>query len=136
MTTYTSRSVADTARIAQTFAAGLSTGDCVLLSGDLGAGKTTFAAGCLAALGVTETVTSPTFSVANVYESATAGRVIHCDFYRLETAQDLLNTGVYELMDEAISLIEWGTKIPEVTYTHRIHFSVNNNERTLTISAE
>ena len=63
-------------------AAGLVPGDVVLVSGDLGAGKTTFVRGALRALGVTERVTSPTFVVGHLYETPGA-RAAHLDLYRL-----------------------------------------------------
>jgi tRNA threonylcarbamoyladenosine biosynthesis protein TsaE len=63
-------------------AAELAPGDVVLVSGDLGAGKTTFVRGALRALGVRERVTSPTFVVGHLYEIP-AGRAAHLDLYRL-----------------------------------------------------
>jgi len=63
-------------------AAGLAPGDVVLVSGELGAGKTTFVRGALRALGVRERVTSPTFVIGHLYEGA-AGPLAHLDLYRL-----------------------------------------------------
>jgi len=118
---YKSTSLADTQAAARSFAAGLEAGAIVRLSGDLGAGKTTFIAACIGALGVEDVVTSPTFSVANIYEQpATGTPIVHCDFYRLEKLTDFLNTGVYEMMEDAISFVEWGEKIEQLNYTHRI----------------
>lgn len=80
----------------------------ILLSGDMGAGKTTLAKVVCEKLGVSESVSSPTFSIANVYTSALAGTIIHMDLYRLDKAQDLEQIGFSEYLDSGqICLIEW-----------------------------
>lgn len=108
-------SAEETRRIAAELAERLSDGDVVLLSGDLGAGKTQFAQGVADGLGVTEPVTSPTFNLVFEYAS---GRIplYHFDLYRLEDAQQLEDIGFYELSDEStpgIALIEWADLFPE-----------------------
>ncbi len=87
-------------------------GDVLALVGDLGAGKTTLIRGLCIALGIdSEQVSSPTFALCNVYE-ANAFHVVHMDLYRLETADDLVATGLDEWLaqPDALCLIEW----PEV----------------------
>ena len=76
-----------TERAGADVAARLSPGDVVLVSGDLGAGKTTFVRGALRALGVEEAVTSPTFVVGVLYEGA-SGPLAHLDLYRLAGLED------------------------------------------------
>lgn len=97
----------DTERIAAELAAGLRAGDVVLVSGDLGAGKTTFVRGACRALGVTDRVTSPTFTIARRYES---GRVpvSHLDLYRLSGA-DGEDAGLLEdeLGPDRVAFVEW-----------------------------
>ena len=85
----------------------LSTGDVVLVSGDLGAGKTTLVRGALRALGVTEPVTSPTFVVGLVYQGS-RGRVAHLDLYRLAGLDDE-DPGLLEAYfgDDLITFVEW-----------------------------
>lgn len=83
----------------------LSPGDVVLVSGDLGAGKTTLVRGALRALGVTEPVTSPTFVVGLVYDGARS-RVAHLDLYRLLDDED---PGLLEdyFGNDVITFVEW-----------------------------
>jgi tRNA threonylcarbamoyladenosine biosynthesis protein TsaE len=82
-----SASPEDTERAGAALAASLAPGDVVLVSGELGAGKTTFVRGAARALGVTEPVTSPTFVVGHLYDGA-PGRVAHLDLYRLAGLDD------------------------------------------------
>src|SRR3954462_2304377 len=78
---------AETEALAAELAAALRPGDVVLVSGDLGAGKTTFVRGASRALGVEGAVTSPTYTIGQVYAGAEA-EVAHLDLYRLESLED------------------------------------------------
>ena len=100
-------SVADTARLGAALAGLLEPGDVVLLSGELGAGKTTLVKALVAALGSTEEVTSPTFTLLRTY--ATCPPVAHVDCWRLEQLHEVLDLGLEELLDDGgVALVEWG----------------------------
>lgn len=87
----------------------------VTLSGELGAGKTAFTKAIVAALGVLETVTSPTFVLEKIYqlEGKPFMRLIHIDAYRLESGAELAPLGFDELMKDAgnLVLLEWPEKV-------------------------
>ncbi len=87
----------------------LDPGDTVLLRGPLGAGKTTLVRGLLRARGIEEPVRSPTFAIYHVYEGPP--RLVHADLYRLE---GLTGTGLEDFLGEAICLIEWPERAPEL----------------------
>lgn len=108
-----SRSLDDTWSIASKLASILQGGDLVLLTGELGAGKTAFAQGVARALGVREAVTSPTFTLVHEYEcsSANVETLLHADLYRLETLGEVEELGLAELLDYgALGLVEWGER--------------------------
>lgn len=104
--TCTTRSVEGTRAVGAALAAHLEPGDVLVLTGDLGAGKTAFAQGVAAGLGVTEAVTSPTFTIVQEY----AGRVPvqHLDLYRLGSLQEVIDLGLEETIEECVTLVEWG----------------------------
>jgi tRNA threonylcarbamoyladenosine biosynthesis protein TsaE len=103
-------SATETQQLAAALAALVQPGDLVVLAGDLGAGKTTFTQGFGRALGVTEPITSPTFTLAQQYEGRL--RVHHLDVYRLEQLAEVAELGLSELLDDGgVVLIEWGDAI-------------------------
>lgn len=101
------KSADDTREVAAALAGLARRGDVLLLIGDLGTGKTTFAQGFGRALGIDEPITSPTFVLLRHY----AGRIdlLHADVYRLDRAAEVVDLGIPELLDEGcVALIEWG----------------------------
>lgn len=102
----TTHSVAETRALGAAIAACLRAGDVLVLTGDLGAGKTAFAQGVATGLGVTDRVTSPTFTIVQEY----AGRVPvqHLDLYRLASVQEVIDLGFEERLDDTVTIIEWG----------------------------
>ncbi len=114
----TTSSAAETRRAGAALAGVLRPGDVVLLTGELGAGKTTLVQGVASALGVGEPVTSPTFILVRPYSCAPPGSVenptelrvlLHADLYRLERTAELAELALAELVEEeAAAVVEWG----------------------------
>lgn len=97
-----------TARIGEALGSLLEPGDVVVLTGDLGAGKTCLTGGVARGLGDASAVTSPTFAIMAVHDG---GRIplYHFDLYRLEDAGQLEDTGLYDMLDgDGACLVEWG----------------------------
>jgi tRNA threonylcarbamoyladenosine biosynthesis protein TsaE len=107
-------SVDDTRAFAGALATLVRPGDVILLSGEMGAGKTAFTQGLGASLGVTERITSPTFTIAQTYEGGRL-RLHHLDVYRLEHLHEALDIGLAEMVDDgAVVVIEWGDAVVPV----------------------
>ena len=110
----------------------------IALSGDLGAGKTTFAQGVARALGVEETVTSPTFVIEKVYELEGQKwmRLIHIDAYRLKSAHELEVLGWHGMAREPgnLILIEWPEMVAEIMPEDAIRITLTGGDDTREIS--
>ena len=112
MTQMESHAAADTFAIGRMLAERAVPGMILSLTGDLGAGKTELTKGFAAGLGITEPVTSPTFTILQVYEG---GRLplYHFDLYRLEDEDELFEIGADEFFDgSGVCLVEWADRIP------------------------
>jgi len=115
-----SASADQTVALAAAIAGLLRPGDVVLLVGDLGAGKTTFVKGLARAMGVTETVTSPTFTLVRSYatdmssssslcRSSGVRTLVHADLFRLDRLREVVDLAIGEMLeDDAVALVEWG----------------------------
>jgi tRNA threonylcarbamoyladenosine biosynthesis protein TsaE len=105
-------SAEETQRAGQSFAALLRPGDIVLLSGRLGAGKTTFVQGVARGLGVSERVTSPTFTMVRPHPGHNdlgIKTLLHADVYRVQSLAEVVDLALGELVEEAaVALVEWG----------------------------
>jgi tRNA threonylcarbamoyladenosine biosynthesis protein TsaE len=128
-----------TERAGADLAARLGAGDVVLVSGELGAGKTTFVRGALRALGISGPVTSPTFVVGHAYEG-TNGPVSHLDLYRLAGMADE-DPGLLEpfFAPEAIAFVEWPEHGPGAwppdRVAHRVHLAhAGGDERRIEVT--
>lgn len=123
---FSTASAGETQAVAATIAPHLAPGDLVLLSGDLGAGKTTFVQAVAETLGVTEPVTSPTFALAHHYSGKyDLGKceLRHIDLYRLAESAEMLDYILDEL-EEAIVLVEWGAPLAEFFPDDRLDVSL------------
>lgn len=100
-------SLNDTHAVASAIAGVVRAGDIIVLAGEMGAGKTAFAQGFGAALGVDEPITSPTFTLVHSYDS---GRVPlhHADLYRLDNLGEVADLALLELAEDGVVLVEWG----------------------------
>ena len=99
-------------------ASALGPGDVVVLTGDLGTGKTVVAQGIAAALGVAEPVVSPTFTLLREYTGRLPVR--HLDVYRLHHVQEAIDLGLEELPDDGVVIVEWGEGVRELLPTDRL----------------
>lgn len=106
-------SPAETQAVAAALADELAVGDLIVLAGDLGAGKTCFTQGLGVGLGITQRMTSPTFTLINRYDE---GRIElnHLDVYRLDDIAETLDLDLPELLEVGLTVIEWGEEITEV----------------------
>lgn len=101
----------------------LKKGDIVCITGDLGTGKTVFVNGIAQALGISEHITSPTFTIVNEYDSATM--LYHFDVYRISDAEEMFEIGFDEyLYGEGIVVIEWAELIKELIPEQNIWITI------------
>lgn len=117
-----------TRRLGEALGACLMPGDLVVLSGDLGAGKTCLTGGVSAALGDARPVTSPTFTIMSVHDQ---GRVplYHFDLYRLDDADQLGDAGVYDALDsDGACLVEWGERFSEELGEERLDLELRRDQ--------
>jgi tRNA threonylcarbamoyladenosine biosynthesis protein TsaE len=123
---FMSHSAAQTHRLGVRLGELLRSGDLVCLSGELGAGKTTFVAGVGRGWGATQTVTSPTFILVNEYPRPGDGLTLyHIDCYRVENAREALDFGLGEILDgRGVALIEWAERIQVVLPRERLWVSL------------
>ena len=129
MEKYISKNEQDTIDFAKNFAKNLKLGDIVVLSGELGSGKTKFVQGILEYFNLANEISSPTFTIVNEYTSDKVN-IYHFDVYRLEDSDEFYAMGGDELFSTGICLIEWGEMIEDILpkpYT-KITFSKNDDD--------
>ena len=103
---FVSQNYDETLKIAKEFAVRLKPGDIIALHGDIGVGKTVFVRGVMSCFGDETQVTSPTFSVMNIYDGTVP--LYHFDLYRMEDEEEIYACGLDEYIEgNGISLIEW-----------------------------
>lgn len=110
---FTSHNSEETMNFASNLASKLNVGDVVVLSGELGAGKTKFTEGFLKYFGLDNEISSPTFSIVNEYKKDDLN-IYHFDVYRLEDVDEFYAIGGEEYFSSGICIIEWGEIIEDV----------------------
>lgn len=96
--------------------------------GEMGAGKTTFIKAVCVALGVKETISSPTFSIVNEYLSASGRKIYHFDFYRIKDINEAFDMGYEEyLYSDALCFIEWPEKIEAILPENVFPISISSD---------
>ena len=138
--TFTSHSSEETMNFASNLASKLHIGDVVVLTGELGAGKTKFTEVFLKHFGLDKEISSPTFNIVNEYKKDDI-RIYHFDVYRLEDVSEFYAIGGEEYFSSGICIVEWGELIEEALPNNCIKISFekdeqNENIRHLTINHE
>lgn len=129
-TKYVTHSPAETAEVAAHIASELSPGSVIALHGDLGAGKTVFSCAFAKALGITEHVSSPTFTIVQEYPCQ-KGILYHLDLYRIDSTEAALAFGVDEFLYDksAYSLVEWPERIDRKLFPkNTLHIHIDRGE--------
>ena len=139
MIAVSSFSRADTCRLGSIVAASLRAGDTVVLTGELGGGKTAFVCGAVQGLGSVDFVSSPTYAIVQEYDGPIA--IAHADLYRIESSRELFDIGFEELFDGTrIVFVEWGDRAQDVLPDSYLHVSLrhceNPDQREVTIAGE
>lgn len=126
METYISKSEEDTKQFAKNLAKDLKTGDILVLTGELGSGKTKFTEGILSYFGLEDEISSPTFTIVNEYD-AKDFKIFHFDLYRLADVDEFYAMGGEEYLQNGLCIFEWGEMIEEILQTRytKITFSRN-----------
>ena len=130
----------ETRKFGEKLGRALRPGDMLLLTGELGAGKTTLTKSIGLGLGIEDYITSPTFALVNEYKGRDCW-VYHFDVYRLENIDDLDDLGFDEYFySGGINIIEWGNKIEDLVPIERISLDIvkgrNLDERIVSLSGE
>ena len=123
------KSAMETRALGERLAGQLRPGDVVLLEGELGAGKSELARGIARGLGVTETVTSPSFTISKAYALPKGKKLVHYDFYRL-TDPGLMSEDLNEsILDQnTLTIIEWGENVAGILPEDRTIIKINYND--------
>ena len=110
MLTFHTKTEQETIALGEKIGRLLKKGDIIAMQGTLAAGKTTITKGIAQALGITETITSPTFCLISEYEGTMP--LYHMDVYRLDGTEDFINLGADDMLyGDGVSIIEWSEKI-------------------------
>ena len=127
MIRFISKCEQDTIEFASKFASKLEKNDIVILSGELGSGKTKFVQGVLKYFGLENEISSPTFTIVNEYNSEKVN-IYHFDVYRLADVDEFYAMGGEEYFTQGICLIEWGEMIESILPPDYIKITFQKND--------
>jgi len=123
-------SAEETAEVGERLAVNIKGGKIIALTGELGAGKTTFVQGFARGLGVPERIVSPTFIIMRSYPTATHQRFYHVDLYRLEEniEKEVENIGLVDLLNnaESVIIIEWAERVMKLLPKDTMHITIES----------
>ena len=130
MKTIETHSPEETERFAAGFATQIRPGTILLLNGDLGAGKTAFTRGFARGLGITEPVSSPTFTIVQEYPWGDGKMLYHMDLYRISDSDAALAFGIDDFLfdSNAISIIEWPERAEDLYPPEAIRIDISHTE--------
>ncbi len=140
---YTSNSENQTLNIAKEFASTLRPNDIVVLSGELGAGKTKFMYGLAEFFNIQNLVCSPTFTIVNEYtlpkEINKISNIYHFDVYRIQDSMDFVDSIGTDYFSNGLCILEWGENIKDILPENTIYIKIekdveNENKRTISIN--
>lgn len=120
-------SVDDTTKLGIKLGQLLNNGDIICLTGDLGTGKTHITKGIAQGLGITDNITSPTFTIVNEYDSGRL-KLNHFDVYRVSDPDEICAIGFDDyIFSDAVSIIEWANYIEEILPEDLLHISIKKD---------
>jgi tRNA threonylcarbamoyladenosine biosynthesis protein TsaE len=133
---FISRSEKQTMEFASSISENFTGGEVLLLEGDIGAGKTRFTKGLAKGLKIKEAVTSPTFTIMQIYSGKL--NLYHLDMYRIQSESELIETGIYEALDDknGVTVIEW-PQLTKALFDSPINVSIkiiDENTREITVT--
>ena len=123
---FISHSENDTIKFAENFATKLNNHSIIILSGDLGSGKTKFTEGLLKHFGLETEISSPTFTIVNEYDTKDF-KIYHFDLYRLSDIDEFYAIGGEEYLQNGICIFEWGEMIEEILPINYIKISFSRD---------
>lgn len=127
MSQFISKSEQNTIDFAYNLASKLNTGDIIVLSGELGSGKTKFTQGILKYFGLENEISSPTFTIVNEYISSKQN-IYHFDVYRLSDGDEFYAIGGEEYFEKGICIIEWGEIIKDILPNDYIQITFSKDD--------
>lgn len=132
MSKFISHNENETKKIASLLASKLEHGDIIVLSGDLGSGKTKFTEGLLSYWGLDNEISSPTFTIVNEHHKGNTN-IYHLDVYRLSDIDEFYSIGGLEYFMNGICIIEWGELIEDILPHNYIKITFSKDEKDTSI---